>query len=75
MMQYIQGISRHQLLMSSLEDKITADNLVRSIDALVNHLDTSRFGKGKQDTSQTLHSKKRKLFPFEILSKLLTKNP
>jgi len=26
-MQYIQGISRHQLQMSSLEDKITADNI------------------------------------------------
>jgi hypothetical protein len=28
-MQHIQGISRHQLLMNSLEDKITADNPVR----------------------------------------------
>jgi len=28
-MQHIQGISRHQLQMSSLEDKITADNTVR----------------------------------------------
>lgn len=27
-MQHIQGISRHQLQLSSLEDKITADNLV-----------------------------------------------
>ncbi|WP_159433520.1 hypothetical protein [Flavobacterium cucumis] len=26
-MQHIQGISRHQLQMSSLEDKITYDNL------------------------------------------------
>jgi len=31
-MQHIQGISRHQLQMSSLEDKITADN----IEAFVN---------------------------------------
>jgi len=31
-MQYIQGIFRHQLQMSSLEDKITADN----IEAFVN---------------------------------------
>ena len=32
-MQHIQGISRHQLQMISLEDKITADNPVRFIDA------------------------------------------
>ncbi|MFC5683763.1 hypothetical protein ACYE2N_01345 [Flavobacterium sp. MAHUQ-51] len=37
-MQYIQGISRHQLQFSSLEDKITVDNLVRFIDAFVNVL-------------------------------------
>lgn len=34
-MQHIQGISRHQLQITSLEDKITLDNLVRFIDAFV----------------------------------------
>lgn len=34
-MQHIQGISRNQLQMVSLEDKITADNLVRFIEAFV----------------------------------------
>jgi len=43
-MQHIQGISRHQLQMSSLEDKITADNPVRFIDAFVNHIDTVKIG-------------------------------
>ena len=37
-MQHIQGISRHQLQMSSLEDKITADNPVRFIEAFDNHI-------------------------------------
>ncbi len=32
-MQHIQGISRHQIQMSSLEDKISADNPVRFIEA------------------------------------------
>ncbi len=32
-MQHIQGISRHQLQMSSLEDKISTDNPVRFIEA------------------------------------------
>ena len=43
-MQHIQGISRHQLQMSSLEDKITADNPVRFIDAFVNHIDPVKIG-------------------------------
>jgi hypothetical protein len=34
-MQHIQGISRQQLQISSLEDKITQDNLVRFIDTYV----------------------------------------
>jgi len=38
-MQYIQGISRNQLQMGSLEDKITADNSVRFIDAFVGLID------------------------------------
>ena len=43
-MQHIQGISRHQQQMSSLEDKITADNPVRFIEAFVNHIDTVKIG-------------------------------
>ncbi len=38
-MQHIQGISRHQLQMSNLEDKKSADNSVRFIDVFVNHID------------------------------------
>jgi len=34
-MQHIQGVSRYQLQMSSLEDKIAQDNSVRFIDAFV----------------------------------------
>jgi len=34
-MQHIQGISRNQLQMVSLEDKIAPDNAVRFIDAFV----------------------------------------
>jgi transposase len=43
-MQHIQGISRHQLQMSSLEDKIAADNPIRFIDAFVNHIDAIKIG-------------------------------
>ena len=43
-MQHIQGISRHQLQMSSLEDKITVDNPVRFIEAFVNHIDAVKLG-------------------------------
>lgn len=43
-MQHIQGISRHQLQMSSLEDKISTDNPVRFIEAFVNHIDFEKIG-------------------------------
>ena len=43
-MQHIQGISRHQLQMSSLEDKITAANPVRFIEAFVTHIDLLKLG-------------------------------
>ena len=43
-MQYIQGISRQQLQISSLEDTITADNPIRFIDAFVNHIDFEKLG-------------------------------
>ena len=43
-MQHIQGISRHQLQMSSLEDKITVDNPVRLLEAFVNHINAVKLG-------------------------------
>lgn len=62
-MQHIQGISRHQLQMNSLEDKITADNPVRFIEAFVNHIDAVKLGfqskvlktylKSRTDSSRT----------------------
>jgi transposase len=43
-MQYIQGISRNQLQLSSLEDTISSDNPVRFIDAFVNSIDLIKLG-------------------------------
>ena len=43
-MQYIQGISRNQLQMGSLEDKIAADNPIRFIDAFVGFIDLQKIG-------------------------------
>ena len=41
-MQHIQGISRNQLQMGSLEDKISTDNPVRFIDAFVGFIDLKK---------------------------------
>ena len=43
-MQHIQGISRNQLQVSSLEDTIAADNPVRFIDAFVSSIDLEKIG-------------------------------
>ena len=43
-MQHIQGISRNQLQMGSLEDKIALDNSVRFIDAFVSVIDLKKIG-------------------------------
>lgn len=43
-MQHIQGISRNQLQICSLEDKITADNPVRFIDTFVGVIDLKKIG-------------------------------
>ncbi|WP_233622090.1 IS1182 family transposase [Flavobacterium agrisoli] len=43
-MQHIQGISRHQLQMVSLEDTITTTNPVRFIDAFVHVIDLEKIG-------------------------------
>jgi transposase len=42
-MQHIQGISRHQMRFSSLEDTISLDNQVRFIDAFVAFIDISKL--------------------------------
>jgi transposase len=43
-MQHIQGISRHQLQVVSLEDSISQDNPVRFIDAFVHSIHLERIG-------------------------------
>ena len=43
-MQHIQGISRNQLQIVSLEDKIAVDNPVRFIDAFVSLIDLKKIG-------------------------------
>lgn len=43
-MQHIQGISRNQLQLVSLEDKISVDNPVRFIDAFVGFVDLKKIG-------------------------------
>jgi transposase len=65
-MQHIQGISRHQLQMSSLEDKITADNSVRFIDAFVSVIDFNKIG----FFSKELKTEGRPSFKTEIFLKL-----
>ena len=43
-MQHIQGVSRYQLQMSSLEDKIAVDNSVRFTDAFIGVIDLLKIG-------------------------------
>jgi transposase len=43
-MQHIQGISRHQLQVVSLEDTISQDNPIRFIDAFVHSINLERIG-------------------------------
>lgn len=66
MMQHIQGISRHQLQMSSLEDKITADNPVRFIEAFVHYIDAVKLG----FQSKVLKTEGRPSFKTEVFIKL-----
>jgi transposase len=65
-MQHIQGISRHQLQMSSLEDKITADNPVRFIDAFVNFINIEKIG----FKPNVLKTEGRPSFKTEVFLKL-----
>ena len=43
-MQHISGISRQQLQISSLEDKITSENPVRFIEAFVENISLQALG-------------------------------
>ena len=43
-MKHIQGISRNQLQISSLEDTISPNNPVRFIDAFVSSIDLEKLG-------------------------------
>jgi hypothetical protein len=49
MTQHIQGTQRHQLQISSLEDKIASDNPVRFIDAFVEHISQQYIGNTQFD--------------------------
>jgi len=65
-MHHIQGVSRHQLQMSSLEDKITQDNPVRFIDAFVRVIDIEKIG----FQSKILKNEGRPSFKTELFLKL-----
>jgi len=54
-MQHIIGISRQQLQISSLEDKITSDNLIRFIEAFVENISLQALG----FTAQTIKTEGR----------------
>jgi transposase len=42
--QFITGSNRHQTFFSTLEDQVTADNLMQLIDAFVDKLDLQKMG-------------------------------
>lgn len=66
MMQHITGISRNQMVFSSLEDTISHDNPVRFIDAFVENIDLVALG----FFVQTLKSEGRPSFNTNIFLKL-----
>lgn len=65
-MQYIQGTPRNQLLVSSLEEKITTDNPVRFIEAFVHHIDVLKVG----FQPKVLKTEGRPGFKIELFLKL-----
>lgn len=65
-MQHIQGISRNQLQMCSLEDKISSDNSVRFIDAFVSVIDLAKIG----FKTNFLKTEGRPSFKTEVFLKL-----
>ena len=65
-MQHIQGISRNQLQVGSLEDTIAADNPVRFIDAFVNSIDLIKIG----FTPRVLKTEGRPSFATQVFLKI-----
>jgi hypothetical protein len=65
-MQHIQGISRQQLRMSSLEDTISQDNPVRFIEAFVENISIDKLG----FTAQTIKSEGRPSFDSKVFLKI-----
>ena len=65
-MQHIQGISRNQLQVSSLEDTISAENPVRFIDAFVGSIDLEKLG----FTPRVLKSEGRPSFDTGVFLKI-----
>ena len=65
-MQHIQGISRQQLQLTSLEDTIAADNPVRFIDAFVDSIDLIKIG----FTPRELKTEGRPSFDTKVFLKI-----
>ena len=65
-MQHISGISRQQLQISSLEDKIASDNPVRFIDAFVENISLKALG----FTAQTIKTEGRPSFDTKVFLKI-----
>src|SRR6187431_297305 len=65
-MQYISGVSRHQMHISSLEDAISPDNQVRFIDAFVSFVDLSKLG----FSVQTLKKEGRPSYNSQVFLKI-----
>ena len=65
-MQHIQGISRNQLQVSSLEDTISADNPFRFIDAFVGTIDLVKLG----FTPRVLKAEGRPSFDTQVFLKI-----
>ena len=59
-MQHITGISRQQLQISSLEDKIALENPVRFIDAFVENISLKDHAYAWSRTRNALHSRIQK---------------
>ena len=65
-MKHIEGISRNQLQVSSLEDTISADNPVRFIDAFVNTISLEKIG----FTARVLKTEGRPSFDTKVFLKI-----
>ena len=65
-MQHIQGISRNQLQVSSLEDTISPNNPVRVIDAFVSSIDLEKLG----FTPRVLKTEGRPSFDTQVFLKI-----